>query len=476
MSNQVLAKMLINGVSRESDKPVDVINPATGAAFATCFNSSVDDLDDAVDAAREAFEGWSTTSDEQRKASLLQIAQLLEDYMPELMRLVTQENGKPLNGYQGIGSGMEVGGSAAWTQAATSFDLPVEVLQDDENGRVEVHRKPLGVVASITPWNWPLMIAIWHVMPALRTGNTVVIKPSENTPVATARFVELANTVLPKGVLNIVHGSGEIGAAMAQHQGIDKLIFTGSTPTGRRIMSDASVNLKRLTLELGGNDAGIVLPGADVKAIAPQLFLAGFHNNGQTCACLKRLYVHESQYDEVCNELAALAKSVKVGNGLDESTDLGPCQNAKQRAIVSDLVEDARANGGRILSGGAPIGDVGFFYAPTIVADQTDGTRLVDEEQFGPVLPVIKYSDLDDVIKCANNSDSGLGGSVWSSDLQAAQAVAKRMECGTVWINSHGGVQPNAPFGGVKQSGVGVEFGTYGLAEYTSIQTIMINT
>jgi acyl-CoA reductase-like NAD-dependent aldehyde dehydrogenase len=262
-----------------------------------------------------------------------------------------------------------------------------------------VHRKPLGVVASIISWNWPLLIAIWHVIPALRTGNTVILKPSENTPVASSRFVELANTILPKGALNIVHGKGGIGGAMAEHSGIDKLIFTGSTPTGRRIMSYASVNLKRLTLELGGNDAGIVLPDVDVKVVAPQLFLAGFHNNGQTCACLKRLYVHESQYDEMCNEIAAIANNVKVGNGLEQDTDLGPCQNA-------------RANGARILSGGEAIGDADFFYATTIVADVSDSDRLIDEEQFGPVLPIIKYSNIDDVIEQSNKSESGLGGSV----------------------------------------------------------------
>lgn len=475
MSNQVFARMLINGESRESDDTSEIINPATGEAFATCFNGSLDDLEDAVVGARAAFKSWSKTSDQERKDYLLKLAQVLEDNMPEVMGLVTQENGKPLNGYEGIGSGMEVGGSIAWIRATSTFDLPVEVIQDDDAARVEIHRKPLGVVASITPWNWPLLIAIWHIIPALRTGNTVIIKPSGNTPVATTRFVELANTVLPKGVLSVVHGGGRlIGAAMAKHTGIDKMIFTGSTPTGRQIMRDASVNLKRLTLELGGNDAGIVLPGVDVAAIAPKLFLAGFHNNGQTCACLKRLYVHESQYEDVCQALAVLAKGVTVGNGLNEDTDLGPCQNPQQRAVVSELVENARANGARILSGGEAGEGAGFFYKPTIVADQTDGDRIVDEEQFGPVLPIIKYSDIDEVIERSNNSECGLGGSVWSDDIEAAKAVGARMECGSVWINSHGAVQPNAPFGGVKQSGLGVEFGTQGLAEYTSIQTVFV--
>jgi acyl-CoA reductase-like NAD-dependent aldehyde dehydrogenase len=467
-------KMIINGTSRESKQLVDVLNPATEQAFAHCHLSSLTDLDDAVTAARNAFPAWAATSDEDRKAKLMELASLMQANMPELMELVTKESGKPMGGLNGIGSGMEVGGAIAWIQATASLDLPVEVIQDDDAARIEVHRKPLGVVGSITPWNWPLMIAIWHVMPALRTGNTVVIKPSPFTPVATTRFFELANEVLPAGVLNVLHGDAEIGAGMSSHDGINKMIFTGSTPTGKRIMEAASVNLKRLTLELGGNDAGIVLPGADVTAIAPKLFGAGFHNNGQTCAALKRLYVHESQYEEMCNALAEQANNTVVGNGLDETSQLGPLQNAKQLAIVKSLLGSAISNNARVVAGGNEIDGPGYFFEPTIVADQSDGDRLVDEEQFGPVMPVIKYSDIEDVIERANNSASGLGGSVWSDDIEKAKEIASRLECGTAWVNEHGGIQPNAPFGGVKQSGFGVEFGSYGLEEYTSIQTLKI--
>jgi acyl-CoA reductase-like NAD-dependent aldehyde dehydrogenase len=467
-------KMIINGTSRESKQLVDVLNPATEQAFAHCHLSSLTDLDDAVTAARNAFPAWAATSDEDRKAKLMELASLMQANMPELMELVTKESGKPMGGLNGIGSGMEVGGAIAWIQATASLDLPVEVIQDDDAARIEVHRKPLGVVGSITPWNWPLMIAIWHVMPALRTGNTVVIKPSPFTPVATTRFFELANEVLPAGVLNVLHGDAEIGAGMSSHDGINKMIFTGSTPTGKRIMEAASVNLKRLTLELGGNDAGIVLPGADVAAIAPKLFGAGFHNNGQTCAALKRLYVHESQYEEMCNALAEQANNTVVGNGLDETSQLGPLQNAKQLAIVKSLLGSAISNNARVVAGGNEIDGPGYFFEPTIVADQSDGDRLVDEEQFGPVMPVIKYSDIEDVIERANNSASGLGGSVWSDDIEKAKEIAGRLECGTAWVNEHGGIQPNAPFGGVKQSGFGVEFGSYGLEEYTSIQTLKI--
>jgi acyl-CoA reductase-like NAD-dependent aldehyde dehydrogenase len=239
-------------------------------------------------------------------------------------------------------------------------------------------------------------------------------------------------------------------------------------------MATAAGNLKRLTLELGGNDAGIVLPDVDVEAVSAQLFGACFHNNGQTCAALKRLYVHDSIYEDVCQEMAKLAKNVKVGNGLEEGVELGPIQNAKQLQIVMDLAENAKASGGRILAGGNKIPGEGYFFEPTIVADLTDGSRLVDEEPFGPILPIIRYTDVDDIIKQANKNDSGLGGSIWSADVEKATELAKRMECGSVWINTHGAVQPNVPFGGVKQSGFGVEFGLYGLEECTSIQALRI--
>jgi acyl-CoA reductase-like NAD-dependent aldehyde dehydrogenase len=394
--------------------------------------------------------------------------------MPELMELVTRETGKPLRGLNGVGAGMELGGAIAWTHVTADIDLEPEVIQDNEQARVEVHRKPLGVVASITPWNWPLMIAIWHVIPALRAGNTVVLKPSEYTPVATSRFVELANAILPPGVLNLVTGGGAVGAALTGHPDVNKIVFTGSTRTGKRIMESAAATLKRLTLELGGNDAGIVLPDVDVKAVAPKLFGVAFHNNGQTCACLKRLYVHDSQYDALCAELARLAAEVTVGDGLELGTELGPVQNRAQLDIVRELLEDAREHGGKVLAGGRAKEGKGYFFEPTIVAGLTNGTRLVDEEQFGPILPVIRYGDVDEAVRLANDNPNGLGGSVWSSDPARAVDIGKRLECGSVWINEHGAVQPDAPFGGVKQSGIGVEFGRHGLAEFTTIQTVKV--
>jgi acyl-CoA reductase-like NAD-dependent aldehyde dehydrogenase len=466
--------MTIDGQQSKSTQYFDVINPATGHAFAQCQQGNVESLNQAVAAAKSAFKSWSQTSSAERKTSMLALASALEANMPELMTLITQETGKPMGGLNNVGSGMEVGGSIAWTQMTAALELAVDVVQDNADARIEVHRKPLGVVGSITPWNWPLMIAIWHIIPALRTGNTVVIKPSELTPLSTLRFVELANDILPPGVLNVVTGGGDVGHALTTHKEVSKIIFTGSTPTGKNIMSASACNLKRLTLELGGNDAGIVLPDVDVKATAKELFAACFHNNGQTCAALKRLYVHESIYEEICQEMAQLAKKVTVGNGLEEGVELGPIQNAKQLQIVVDLAADAKACGGRFLAGGNKIAGEGYFFEPTIVADLTDGCRLVDEEPFGPIVPIIKFSDVDAVIAKANENDAGLGGSIWSADVVKATELAKRMECGSVWINTHGAIQPNAPFGGIKQSGFGVEFGLYGLEEYTSIQTLRI--
>lgn len=466
--------MFINGKAVQSGSTFDVINPATGRAFAQCQLGDASHVEQAVSAAKAAFPAWSQTSNEQRTQLLHEVAGAIEANMPELMQLVTKETGKPMGGLNGIGSGMEVGGSVAWTHYSAELQFPVDVIQDNEVARIEVHRKPLGVVASITPWNWPLMIAIWHVIPALRAGNTVVMKPATFTPVSTLRFVQLASEILPPGVINIVTGPGSVGGLITSHPDVSKVAFTGSTPTGRRIMESASANLTRCTLELGGNDAGIVLPDINVKEMAPKLFAACFHNNGQTCAALKRLYVHESQYEEMGQEMAELAKNVVVGDGLEEGTELGPIQNQAQLRIVEELAESARADGGRFLAGGKRLDRDGYFYEPTVVADLTDGSRLVDEEPFGPIVPIIKYSDIDEVIERANRNECGLGGSVWSSDANKAAQLAQRLECGSAWVNDHGAIQPDAPFGGIKQSGMGVEFGLYGLEEFSSIQTLKI--
>lgn len=461
--------LMIDGKATETVEHFEVRNPSTGEVVGLAPSATIEQLDEAVAAATTAFKSWSTTSDAERSAACHAVGAVLEKHADELARLLTAEQGKPLNG---MGSRFELGGAAAWAHYTADLKLPVETLQDDAAARIELRRKPIGVVASITPWNWPLMIAIWHIIPAIRAGNTVVNKPSPLTPLSTIRLAEIMNTVLPPGVMNVVTGRDALGAAMTSHPQVSKVVLTGSTETGRKVMRSAADTLKRVTLELGGNDAGIVLPDVDPKAIAEGLFWGAFINNGQTCAALKRLYVHDSVYDAVCDALVAVAKGVRVGDGLDEASLLGPIQNRMQFDKVKGLVDRAKAEGARILVGGeAPAGN-GYFYPITLVADATDGMAIVDEEQFGPALPIIRYHDVEDAISRANASENGLGGSVWSSDIAKAKAIAERLECGSVWINKHGAVQPNAPFGGVKASGIGVEFGQEGLNEYTTIQVV----
>jgi acyl-CoA reductase-like NAD-dependent aldehyde dehydrogenase len=461
--------MTIGGQKVAARESFAVMNPATGEVVGHAPNATVSDLDRAVEAAQAAFPAWASLPDAQRQAACEGLAKVLGENAEAIAQILTREQGKPLGG---LGSRFEMGGAQAWAGYTAALSLPVKVIQDDNQGRVTLHRKPIGVVGSITSWNWPVMIAIWHILPALRAGNTVVIKPSPFTPLSTLKAVEVMNGLLPAGVLNIVTSDDQldnIGAAMATHPGIRKIVFTGSCGTGEKIMASAASTMKRLTLEMGGNDAGIVLPDADPKAIAEGLFWGAFINNGQTCAAMKRLYVHDSIYDSVCDALVTYARNIPVGNGLLDGVALGPVNNKRQHDKVSRLVADA-ASRGRVLLGGAP--GEGLFFPVTLVADLPDDAALVAEEQFGPALPILRYSDVDEAIAAANASENGLGGSIWSKDVEGARALAGRMECGSVWINKHGAIQPNAPFGGVKRSGLGVEFGEEGLMENTDIQVI----
>jgi len=428
------------------------------------------DLDAAIASARAAQPGWNALGHAERSRILNEIADDIEANAEELARILSREQGKPLNGPN---ARFEVGACAIWTRNAADTVLEPEVVFEAGPSRAEVHYDALGVVGAIGPWNWPMMITVWQMAPSLRMGNTVVVKPSEYTPLSVLALVELWNRHLPEGVLTAISGDREVGAAIAAHPGLDKIMFTGSTATGRRVVQASAGNLARLTLELGGNDAGIVLPGTTVSAIAENLFWGVFLNAGQTCAALKRLYVHDSVYDEVVDTLAAMAQQMPMGNGLDEGNVLGPLQNEKQFDIVSRLVEDARAHGARIVTGGEAAPELGpLFYRTTVVADIEDGTALVDEEQFGPVVPVIRYTDVDDAVLRANASAQGLGASVWADDVDAAAEVARRIQSGTVWINSHGAINPAVPFGGVKQSGYGQEFGVAGLKAVSNPKVI----
>jgi aldehyde dehydrogenase (NAD+) len=348
----------------------------------------------------------------------------------------------------------------------------VTVNEDSDERYSETRHIPLGVVGAIAPWNFPLILAMFKVAPALLAGNTMVLKPSPFTPLTTLKLGELAATILPAGVLNIISGGDNLGPWMTEHPGFDKISFTGSTQTGRRVMASAAPTLKRVTLELGGNDPAIVLPDANVEKIAEELFWAAFRNNGQICIATKRMYVHADVYEKLRDALVAYSKTVKIGDGSEQGTQIGPINNQPQYERVLGLIEDSKDKGYTILTGGEASDAPGYFIPVTIIDNPPENSRIVQEEQFGPVLPLIKFDDIEDVIARANASDYGLGGSVWGTDVDKAFAVAQRIASGTVWVNEVQHLSPLAAFGGMKQSGVGVEGGLEGLLEYTSTQTL----
>ncbi|WP_116199691.1 aldehyde dehydrogenase family protein [Amycolatopsis circi] len=453
---------LLTTVSVAEDRGRAILDAATREVVGHAPVHTVDQLNAAIAAAATAQPSWAALGHAERSRILHVIADDIDANAEELGEIITAEQGK-------AGGAGEAHGAAHWLRSAADTALEPQTLPDG----AEQHYVPLGVVASIGPWNFPVMIAVWHVAPALRMGNTVVLKPSENTPLSVLALAEIFRRHLPADVLTAVSGDREVGAALAAHPRIAKIVFTGSTATGRRIVESSAGNLARLTLELGGNDAAIVLPGTDVDAVADKLFWAAFMNTGQVCAALKRLYVHESIYDDVVSALAERAEKAPMGPGQDKANRLGPVQNPAQFEIVSRLVEEARTRGARIVTGGMPAPELGpLFYRPTIVADVEDGAAVVDEEQFGPVLPVIRYSTVGDAVRRANGTDQGLGASVWGPDADETDAVAQRMEAGTVWINQHGGVDPAIPFGGTKSSGYGLEFGVEGLKAMAATKII----
>jgi acyl-CoA reductase-like NAD-dependent aldehyde dehydrogenase len=448
----------------------ELLDPATGEVVGRAPEHTVTDLETAIATATAAQPGWAALSHERRSAYLHAAADAVEANAEALAELLSREQGKPLNGPN---ARFEVGACAAWLRATADFPLEPEVLIDDEGGQAELYYRPLGVVGAIGPWNWPMMISIWQIAPALRMGNTVVVKPSGNTPLSVLALAHVLNTALPADVLHVVSGRRDVGAVLTRHPGIAKIMFTGSTAAGQDIIHASAETVKRLTLELGGNDAGIVLPDADPHTIAEDLFWGAFINTGQTCAALKRLYVHEEIYEDVVAAMAEVAKAMPMGRGLDEQNVLGPLQNKAQYDIVASLVQEARDAGARIVTGGNPDqAQPGYFYPATLVADIDNDNPLVAEEQFGPALPIVRYSEVDQAVEMANGLDVGLGASVWSSDTARAREVAARLQAGTVWINKHGAVDPRAPFGGAKMSGYGLEFGVEGLKHLGQPQVI----
>lgn len=464
-------KNSINGILINSSSTFEVKNPATDELIGFAPISTKKEVEEAIATSKVAQKKWAALSDEERKGKLMEASKVLEENTEYLAQWITKEQGKAM---AGPGSMFEMQACVGWTQVPASLDLPLEVVFEDDTRRDELHRKPIGVVGAIAPWNWPLMIAIWQIMPSLRAGNTVVIKPSEYTTIGTLEMVRLLNTVLPAGVLNTISGDGQVGAMLVESKNVNKIMFTGSENTARKIIEASGNNMARLTLECGGNDPAIVLPGTEMTPKAGDLFWGAFINQGQTCACAKRLYVHENDYENVINVLNEVSDQMTMGNGMEEGVLLGPIQNKMQFDKVKTLVEDAKNNGARIIRGGSAIEGPGYFYPITLIADVDNGSRIVDEEQFGPVLPIIKYKTIEEAIQKANDTRTGLGASVWSDDLNEASKVAQQIESGTVWINQHGAIHPMVPFGGVKDSGYGVEFGIEGLKAVTQPRVISI--
>lgn len=464
--------LTINGELVETNTSFDVLNPATNQILAKAPEGTAEHMDAAIAAAKAAFPAWAALGWRERARYITAYADALEANKDDLITLLTLEQGKPRHS---MATG-EVEAAIYWVREVAKRALPVETIEDTDDHVVEIHHTPLGVVGAITPWNFPVLLGLWKVAPCLLTGNTMVMKPSPYTPLCTLRFGEIARTVFPAGVFNVISGGNDLGAQMTEHPDIAKISFTGSTATGKKVMASGAGTLKRVTLELGGNDAAIVLADADWEPIIPTLFWAAFGNSGQWCIASKRLYVHRSIHAAFVAAFVEYGKQQKVGDGMDPTSDLGPIQNRMQYDKLRDLFADVKANGYSVPLGGTiDEGLAGNFVPVTIVDNPPEESRIVKEEPFGPILPIIAFDDVEDVITKANDTPFGLAGSVWGRDRAAAIAVAKRLETGTVWVNEihiHG---IDIPFGGHKQSGMGVENGAEGLAEFTNTKTYMFH-
>jgi betaine-aldehyde dehydrogenase len=452
----------------------DVINPATLEKLAEMPASSPEDVDKAVRSARDGFEGWSKTTPAERAAALTGLAAAVEENNEEFARLEAQNVGKPYaNALEDevpiivdslrffAGAGRMLPGQAAGEYVADHTSI--------------IRREPIGVVAAITPWNYPLWQAVWKIAPAIATGNTVVIKPAELTPLTTVRFVELAQKFLPPGVLNLVLGDGpETGAALVQHPGVDMVSVTGSERTGRAIATLAADSVKRVVLELGGNAPVVIFDDADRDAVLETFPLAGYYNAGQECTAGSRILAGPKIYDELVDGLAQKAREYKVGDTFAEGTQLGPLISEQQRDRFFELLSQRSADSEIVAGGGRP--DLPGFYAePTVVAGLDQNDPLVQSEVFGPAITVQRFDDEDQAIAWANDTKYGLAASVWTQNASRALRIGKALQFGTVWVNTHLVITPEMPHGGFKQSGYGKEGGIYALEEYTNAKHLVVN-
>jgi aldehyde dehydrogenase (NAD+) len=470
-------KLLINNewVESISGKRFETINPSTGEIICDVAEADSADVDRAVRAARKAFTSsdWSKMSATRRGELLYKLADLIEKNKEELARLETLDNGKPLNDSLNIDLNLVIACYryyAGWADKIQGKTIPI-------NGSYFCYTRhePVGVVGQIIPWNFPLLMQAWKLAPALAAGNTIVMKTAEQTPLSALRIGELIiEAGFPPGVVNILSGYGSTaGAAIASHMDIDKVAFTGSTEVGHLIMeASAKSNLKRVTLELGGKSPNIIFADADLDLAVEGAHFGLFFNQGQCCTAGSRLFVEEKCYDEFVAKTVERVKRRSVGDPFDSNTEQGPQVDREQFDKVMGYIESGMREGAEILYGGSRVGDRGYFIQPTVFANVGDEMKIAREEIFGPVMSIIKFKDIDDVVQRANNTIYGLAAAVWTKDISKAHAIAHSLRAGTVWINCYDVFDAAAPFGGFKQSGMGRELGEYGLQQYTEIKTV----
>ncbi|KAA0570214.1 aldehyde dehydrogenase family protein [Azospirillum sp. Sh1] len=467
--------------SAASSATMAVMDPATGTAVSNVAAGTADDVDVAVRAARSALEGpWSSLTPSERQRLLHRLADLIERNGEELAQLETINNGKSIH----MSRALEVGGAveflrymAGW---ATRLEGSTLNLSTRAPGAARYHaytvREPVGVVGAIIPWNFPLGMAIWKIGPALACGCTVVLKPADETPLTALRLGELClEAGIPPGVVNVVTGTGpEAGAALAAHPGIDKIAFTGSTEVGKRVGLAAVSRMARFSLELGGKSPMIMFPDMDSELTGLAANLGVFFNQGQVCACGSRIYAHASIFDRVVADIAGMARSLKMGSGLDPDSQINPLVSAKQQNRVLGFVERALEDGAEALSGAAAGDGPGYFVKPTLLVNAGDTMEIVREEVFGPVVVAMPFKDMDDVIARANDTRYGLAASVWTRDIATAHAAVARLKAGTVWVNTHNVLDASMPFGGFKESGIGREHGAEVLNNYLETKSVCV--
>ncbi|KIV84941.1 hypothetical protein PV11_00686 [Exophiala sideris] len=459
----------INGKSTTTDKTRHSINPATGKPNPEVPVSTQKDVDDAVAAAKEAFKSWSKVPWEERKKAVLAFADALEAHTEDFAKMLTKEQGKPIQFATG-----ELQTGVTWLRELSKIELKEEVVEEDDQKRVIVRYTPLGVTVGIVPWNFPVHLACGKIAPSLLTGNPIIIKPSPFTPYCDLKLGELGQQFFPPGVLQVLSGDDHLGPWLTAHPGPDKVSFTGSTFTGKKVMESCAKTLKRVTLELGGKDPAIVCKDVNIEEVAPKIATLAFLNSGQICLAIKRIYVHESIHDKFRDAMVKFTKTLKVGEGNEEGVFLGPIQNSMQYEKVKTFFSDIEKENWTVAVGGKNEDKPGYFITPTIIDKPADDSRIATEEPFGPIVPLMTWSDEDDVISRANNTKMGLGASVWSSNLDEAARIARQLDAGSVWVNTHLELDAHAPFGGHKESGVGYEWGVGGLRAFCNAQTLYL--